>query len=203
MDKDNEDLQLCSACLRDNEKVEALHWCCDCTETLCDTCGKVHKRSRFSTNHKLIRLQDVKNSQSFLLTTSFLCDFHSGMKMAFYCNKHDQLLCEICLLQTHKDCKNISPIDQISSQGPCTTKYNENFDVLHRQSSKLTKMLDKIISEKKENLKILNSQKDRIEDSIKKMRADIEEHLSNLEKELMTSLTLKHESYVQQIEDEL
>jgi hypothetical protein len=35
------------------------------------------------------------------------------------------------------------------------------------------------------------------------MRADIEEHLSNLEKELMTSLTLKHESCVQQIEDEL
>ena len=33
MDKDKEDLQLCTACLRDNEKIEALHWCCDCTET--------------------------------------------------------------------------------------------------------------------------------------------------------------------------
>lgn len=203
MDKEKEDLQLCTACLRDDEKVEALHWCCDCTETLCDTCGKVHKRSRFSTNHKLIRLQDVNNSQSFLLTTSFLCDVHSGMKMAFYCNNHDQLLCEICLLQTHKDCKNISPIYQISSQGHCTTKYNDDFDVLHRQSSKFTEMLDKIISEKKENLKVLNLQKDRIEDSIKKMRAEIEEHLSNLEKELMTSLTLKHESCLQQIEEEI
>ena len=63
MDKDNEDLQLCTACLRDNEKIEALHWCCDCTETLCDTCGKVHKRSSFqqTTNYFDFRMLKTPN----------------------------------------------------------------------------------------------------------------------------------------------
>lgn len=195
-------IEICAACLRDNDNVEAKHWCCDCAEALCEDCGKVHKKSRFTTSHKLIRLRDVKNTKSFLMATSFLCDLHSDLRVTFYCNRHDQLICQTCLLQTHKDCKYITAIEQLMPERPRSSS-NDHFDVLQKQALKLADSLNQLINTRKDNLANLDQQNQTIQETIKKTKSEIIDHLTKLEEELLNSLSVKYDSCVEQIDDEI
>lgn len=40
------------------------------------------------------------------------CDVHIDQRTILYCTQHDKIICELCLSDTHKNCKSIISIDQ-------------------------------------------------------------------------------------------
>ena len=50
---------LCNPCETDDETVEALFFCIDCNDNLCETCAKSHRKSKPSAHHKVFEIHAV------------------------------------------------------------------------------------------------------------------------------------------------
>ncbi|XP_013408630.1 E3 ubiquitin-protein ligase TRIM71-like [Lingula anatina] len=83
---------LCDVCPEDN-KSPATSVCLDCKELMCSTCAGCHKRTRILKEHKLQELPAAVTDK---------CQVHPSIYLKSYCPQCDVLVCERCMVDTHK-----------------------------------------------------------------------------------------------------
>ncbi|XP_013392424.1 transcription intermediary factor 1-beta-like [Lingula anatina] len=83
---------LCDVCPKD-KKSPATSVCLDCNELMCSTCVGYHRRTSASKEHKL-------NELTAALTDK--CQVHPSIYLKSYCPQCDVLVCERCMVDTHK-----------------------------------------------------------------------------------------------------
>ena len=105
-------LLYCKPCQRDEEEVIADSWCQDCSEALCHTCEKYHKKLRPTCNHVVVSVTDLSVSSKKPYQKSLdICEAHNGRKLELFCKNHFQPCCAVCVAQNHNNCYGLCQLE--------------------------------------------------------------------------------------------
>ncbi len=92
----------CGSC----EDGKATGYCNDCGDFLCDRCQAAHKFVKYTRQHKLISLDELKVQVTSLVPPKKAvphCPKHSGNDLKIYCDTCSTLICMDCTIRLHKD----------------------------------------------------------------------------------------------------
>ncbi|CAC5423271.1 unnamed protein product [Mytilus coruscus] len=166
----------CVPCHYGEVNTKAEFWCYNCDEGLCLTCSGHHKRSMLSHHHKTIDIKSYKLSNQAIKTE---CDKH-GQQLNLYCPGHLMPCCEECIPTSHSKCSGIKRLASVVEE----TKMEKSKESLDKDINSILDILNKIVTNKSENIKRGEQQCDSIKGRVIKFRKKINEHLDILEKKL-------------------
>ena len=112
---------LCDPCQGEDEEENAVFYCTVCNEFFCNTCSKVHRRSKLSKHHPLLD-RDSMPKQKCASSKESMCTKHKGKFVEYYCNIHDDCCCSVCATIEHKQCK-VEYIDDIAIEFETSKEY--------------------------------------------------------------------------------
>ncbi|CAG2220018.1 unnamed protein product [Mytilus edulis] len=167
---------LCGPCHKGEVTTKADIWCYNCDEGLCSTCLSHHKRFKATCDHKTIDIKSYKPSIQAIKTE---CDKH-GQQLNLYCPSHLMPCCDECISTSHSKCTGIKSLAGVVEK----TKIEKSKETVETDISSLVNVLNKLISNKSENIKTGENQCVSIKKSITEIRKEINKHLDHLEKKL-------------------
>ena len=97
----------CSTC--DDE--EATMHCVDCNENYCPRCSAVHKKSKVSSTHNQISLDDALAGTTTIKRIP-RCQKHIGFEIDTYCKTCNESVCPKCIIEKHPK-HDFIPLDQV------------------------------------------------------------------------------------------
>ncbi|XP_052071720.1 uncharacterized protein LOC127710037 [Mytilus californianus] len=167
---------LCGPCHKGEVNTKADVWCYNCDEGLCSTCLSHHKRFKATCDHKTIDIKSYKPSIQAIKTE---CNKHS-QRLNLYCPSHLMPCCDECISTSHSKCTGIKSLAGVVEK----TKIAKSKETVETDISSLINVLNKLISNKSENIKTGENQCVSIKKSITEIRKEINKHLDHLEKKL-------------------
>ncbi|XP_076075384.1 uncharacterized protein LOC143046224 [Mytilus galloprovincialis] len=167
---------LCGPCHKGEVTTKADIWCYNCDEGLCWTCLSHHKRFKATCDHKTINIKSYKPSIQAIKTE---CDKH-GQQLNLYCPGHLMPCCDQCISTSHLKCTGIKSLAGVVDK----IKIEKSKETVETDISSLVNVLNKLISNKSENIKTGENQCVSIKNSITEIRNKINKHLDHLEKKL-------------------
>ena len=99
---EDDDDKNCGSC----EDGKATGYCNDCGDFLCDECQVGHKRYKYTRNHTVISLDELKTQVTSLIPPKKAaphCPKHSENSLKIYCDTCSTLICTDCTIRLHKD----------------------------------------------------------------------------------------------------
>jgi hypothetical protein len=99
-------------------------WCSDCEEGLCTECLEQHSLAKPCRNHTTIPISEYRKLPSCVLEINELCKEHHK-KFILYCKEHERPCCRICILENHKDCKEVVIVENIINNVKTSHMFNE------------------------------------------------------------------------------
>ena len=158
-------------------------WCSECNEGLCLSCKQHHNASNSSRQHVTIPIAEYRKVPAFILDIKEFCQKHNE-KYQMLCKSHDCPCCRRCIIEHHKECKDIDIIEDIIQN----VKTSVSFDDLHQQLSVISKNIRSIRKNRKANADLIRKQKKRIEKDIRDLRETMNNHLDKLQEKLTREL---------------
>ncbi|XP_053391524.1 E3 ubiquitin-protein ligase TRIM71-like [Mercenaria mercenaria] len=180
-----DDAQLyCQPCQKDGLKVSVHGYCQDCTEHLCESCYKTHRKPAPCRHHVLLDKCQMPKSQSLGqlqiphdLTEQ--CQQHRGKLIEYFCHQHNVFGCSPCVTINHRNCK-VDYIPDVSE------KYvtGNGYKLLVHSLKTLQENFKKIVDGAKTNKKKILENKATVKDEIKRFRQEVNSMFDNLEANL-------------------
>ena len=161
-------------------------WCSDCEEGLCTECLEQHSLAKPCRNHTTIPISEYRKLPSYVLEISELCKEHHE-RFNLYCKEHERPCYRICMLENHKDCKEVTVLENIIKNIKTSNMFNE----IEQLIDELIKTIGKIRQNRETNGSAVKEQKILVENEIWKLRRKIDKHLDMLQESLMKELTEK------------
>ena len=99
---EDDDDKNCGSC----EDGKATGYCNDCGDFLCDDCQVGHKRYKYTRNHTVISLDELKAQVTSLIPPKKAaphCPKHSENALKIYCDTCSTVICTDCTIRLHKD----------------------------------------------------------------------------------------------------
>ncbi|CAC5386096.1 unnamed protein product [Mytilus coruscus] len=158
-------------------------WCTECDEGLCKECQEHHRLSKASRNHSVIPFTDYEKLPTDVLKISQYCSKHNK-KFEMFCQKHEHPCCSKCIVESHKECRDIVDLDDV-------IKNYETPNALFEIEKTLVEVADnlqKIRQRQHDNMSTLKEKRKEIEKEIKKTRTEISNYLDKLQEDLMKQL---------------
>lgn len=91
------------ACTSCKSKENAMSRCNDCANFLCASCDNAHKYMRCFENHKVVLLDELRNSkEKVVIHKPLFCQTHSSENLKYYCFSCHVPVCNDCLIADHK-----------------------------------------------------------------------------------------------------
>ena len=173
---------LCSQCMKNDQQVKSAMFCVQCKDLFCLVCSKKHTKVAASKHHNLVRNHEGRKSLRSLSRSSLLKDFnvcskHLGNRFTKFCKEDNSFCCPDCVRNDHKLCSEFFTI-------PSEIYTDELKKRLKEYDPTLKNIKTKLESLRKENTKtvrILESQKAQILQTIKDYRKRIDELFDKLE----------------------
>ncbi|XP_063400188.1 uncharacterized protein LOC134684809 [Mytilus trossulus] len=159
----------------------APQWCTECEETLCSECTEAHKVQKMSRSHHLVEI--CKLPKNIHLSNN--CSMHQQLPLDYFCVDHDIVCCKECLPKYHRVCKNITSIDFASK----SSKQSDTFLFFKDQLCLILETLDRLNTNRKENLSRIEQEEIQIRNQIAKTKENIIQRLESLEESLIYQLT--------------
>jgi hypothetical protein len=94
-------------------------------------------------------------------------------KFNVYCKEHECPCCGICMVETHKDCMDISILDNIIKDVKTSAIFNE----IEQLINEMTETIGKIRLNRQTNSSAVREQKITVENEIRELRTKINDHL--------------------------
>ena len=174
----------CGICdIRHMSKPSAV-WCPDCDEGLCTECLDHHSLAKPSRKHTTIPIAEYLKLPSYLLEIKEHCNEHHE-KFNVYCKEHECPCCGICMVETHKDCMDISILDNIIKDVKTSDLFNEIDELINE----MAETIGKIRQNRETNSGAVREQKIIVENEIQELRTNINNHLDKLQENLIKELT--------------
>ena len=159
-------------------------WCPDCDEGLCTECLDHHSFAKPSRNHITQPIAEYLKLPSYVLEIKEHCNEHRE-KFNVYCKEHECPCCGICMVETHKDCMDISILDNIIKDVKTSDLFNEIDELINE----MTETIGKIRQNRETNSGAVREQKIIVENEIQELRTNINNHLDKLQENLIKELT--------------
>ena len=96
-EKVNAKSEHCEFCSVANITVDALHYCLNCTKSLCSKCAEKHKNRYLFTNHSIIPRDSSQEGAA-----GVRCWHHKSELVSYFCLKCTTAVCTLCTV-THHD----------------------------------------------------------------------------------------------------
>ncbi|KAI8494855.1 hypothetical protein Bbelb_274600 [Branchiostoma belcheri] len=80
-------------------------YCVECTDYLCRTCDRTHRRFKATKSHKVVTIQDLNSGQAateLRAREPSKCEDHHELNK-FYCDTCHRVICLHCVVTEHKD----------------------------------------------------------------------------------------------------
>ncbi|CAG2208012.1 unnamed protein product [Mytilus edulis] len=190
-------LAVCGVCDYQHINKASVVWCSECDEGLCEGCKVHHAASKGSRNHSIVLIYDYQNLPSNILQITQICPIlgFSIYKSYYVSNqkltkKHDTPCCRRCVVETHNDCKEIDALDDIIQN----VKSSNAFLEIEQIMAELSKNLQRIRINRKENIRNLEENRTQIEKEVHQTRILINTHLDKLQESLMKELYAAEET---------
>ncbi|XP_063425557.1 uncharacterized protein LOC134709319 [Mytilus trossulus] len=86
----------CQLCEESNQ----IKWkCYQCDFLLCTKCQKLHMKVKSNDQHTIINIKDIASQQA---KDYIPCEVHSGQNCASFCQTCDEVVCPLCITNTHR-----------------------------------------------------------------------------------------------------
>jgi hypothetical protein len=121
-----------------------------------------------------------------VLEINEVCNEHHE-KFIAYCKEHERPCCRICILENHKDCKEVVIVENIIHN----IKTSHIFNEIERSIDELFETIGKIRQNRETNYSAIKEQKISVENEIRELRTQIDKHFDKLQEGLMKELTEK------------
>jgi hypothetical protein len=173
----------CNVCSMRHIIKSSVVWCSECDEGFCTDCKEYHSLAKATRDHVTITFAEYQKLPSFIVGINPLCDEHRE-KYQTYCKEHESVCCRKCVFTSHKNCKDLVPLEDVVDN----VKNSSSVQEMEHLLDDLTKNIKTIIESGQDNLDMLNETKAGIEKEINQIRLAINGYLDKLEKELLTKL---------------
>ena len=159
-------------------------WCRECEEGLCTECTEYHSSVKLSRSHTTIPIAEYQKLPSYVLEIKEHGSEHQD-KFSLYCKEHECPCCRICIVENHKDCREVDVLENITKNVKTSTMFNE----IEHLIKELIENIGKIRQNREINSSSVKEQKRIIENEIQERRTKINTHLDKLQEDLMKELT--------------
>ena len=159
-------------------------WCRECEEGLCTECIEYHSSVKLSRGHTTIPIEEYQKLPSYVLEIKEHCNEHHE-KFNLYCKEHECPCCRICNVENHKDCKEVTILENITKNVKTSTMFNETEHLI----KEMFENIGKIRQNRETNSSSVKEQKRIIENEIHELRTKVNNHLDKLQEDLMKELT--------------
>ncbi|XP_052223854.1 tripartite motif-containing protein 75-like [Dreissena polymorpha] len=188
----------CSVCDEDGINNEGLFHCKICLKTYCDDCVKMHKK--LLKDHAVSAKSDgdswyVANKVD---DTIELCEEHTTEKLTMFCEDHEQLLCNLCLLLNHRQCSRVFTLAEQAKSNSQRIPLVQVSKGIEKSQKRLKDMVDR----GKDNIKSLKASYEQICEEILDERRQINENLDRLQQNTIRELESIYERLNNSIEDD-
>ena len=122
-------------CSLEDCQGEAVMYCTNDQEYLCQPCADEHAVGRFTRKHKTIEADKVSEVNTPPTDSKHLCGQHPNHLLDFYCKTCDVIVCHACINFAHND-------HHITSLHPFVKPCEERLDVIMKRIDKLLKCVD-------------------------------------------------------------
>ena len=155
IEKAKTESQRCNACARDYENVTANSWCVNCSEALCEMCEKHHRKLKHTSQHRVVHIENIKQSDMKLESADLYCSEHPNEQVKAYCHDHSTVCCMTCITLTHRKCDNVQDVEkaaEMMKKSTDTMNLEKSFVDLKVDLEKITDARQKNLSECKTSL---------------------------------------------------
>lgn len=174
----------CGPCGNDGVIIEAIHFCPDCKEYLCESCETSHNRMKITRNHTLILVSEMSAKESYVHVTdsnSLLCLCHRN-ENEIYCKLHDEVFCSDCKAIKHRLCQTVfieAMVNEFDQNIYKTTLENAN---------SLKEKLMKLQTTQKEDREKLSAETGKCKEEIAAFRAELNQQLDKIEESVLNDM---------------
>lgn len=158
----------------------AKKYCKDCGGHFCMYCAKTHVRTALTKTHEIIDVDKRSRTTEVARnsTTRFQNKCHDhGADLVSYCEPHDSLCCNVCVMSVHKDCKRVVKLSEAASGNKAKVMCKD----LESTIKKLQAQFSDIQSQRRDHLQYMDEQNDAIMSSIRMFRKSINGIVDRLE----------------------
>ena len=185
----------CEPCDYRGVNREALTFCRNCKEYMCQLCTESHKGQKMSRNHKLLDVKDMSGMQTSTVSDSLVmsCDCDQTSPITHYCIDHDQAFCTNCKILKHRKCQSITIGEKIKS-------FSENplKEVIQRVVT-LKKEMDSFIRNRTTDLKHVQNMTTQCKSDIHTFRKELNSYLDILEDKVIKESEIHEAKYKHEI----
>src|SRR6218665_988066 len=132
---------MCTAILEEDEQKpkNATMRCLECRDNFCEMCAKMHKLSKLSKTHNIVKIGSETEEDISKMQTTRNCAVHNQQPLNFYCADCKKIICVSCFVENHAShkCKDV------------TTIHNEFRQAIEMEAMKISKCVEKIKSKRK------------------------------------------------------
>ncbi|XP_052778893.1 uncharacterized protein LOC128216373 [Mya arenaria] len=128
----------CEPCLNDGQSRNVEGFCMECNEYLCHLCLDVHRKLRMLKTHHVKRGEDIPVQKPNQYPEEISCSFHTDEKITSYCQSHQQLCCDQCVILGHKVCIGLKHIGDFFKEFSESKDFQTDFENLKSLQSTYT-----------------------------------------------------------------
>ncbi|XP_061180278.1 uncharacterized protein LOC133188809 [Saccostrea echinata] len=188
--------KFCDPCKRGDEEKEAVSWCRECGEALCDQCTTYHKRVKMLMDHAVFSLEEIRTQPRKIAETEEVCYLHPRKNVEAICHNHDKLCCMDCVAYDHSECKKVMPITDAAKE----IKGSKAITNLIIKLKQIDNQAVSVIESRSANVEELQKQQETIIYEIQKLRAEIAKHLEELEEQFRQDFSIMHKALLEKLD---
>ena len=175
--------ELCGACKIDGDYRQAVEFCLDCNQPICQTCVDCHRRIKQKQGHKLMENTPEAVRAAQVLSACLICPNHPDKNIELICRNHDTLCCSTCATVNHRDCRQVK---EVATESVENTPHKRDLRDIMSRLVDVQKHAENLMKEHQKNKQDIQFQISAIiPKQIQEMRASLNNTLDNLEKQLL------------------
>lgn len=181
--------KLCEICDRKNEKINAVSWCFECQEAICEGCVRSHQVIKGLEHHQIKSLDKFKKEHvTHIPTVDVYCQKHKGKKLEIYCHDHKTMCCLTCMTTDHRKCDKVTTIDEAAGE----IKQSADDERVGKRIKMLSVQMRECADDCDKNAGELTSQKQEIETTISDEKRKVIGMFETLENQARSELDTMH-----------
>ena len=172
----------CGPCSLRGRTREAINYCIDCPDYLCDDCKDYHCTLAVTRNHTIMSGSRIPVYARGRPSPGIICSCNKGQPVTFYCNEHQEIICSACKTFNHHKCKT-SSIQEKSSDYK-----SSKLDLILAEIKSLEVKYERLKQDSTGSKKEVNKLKEDCQKEIKKYRKELDTIFDDLESNILTEL---------------
>ena len=181
-------VKACEVCRQEQMLVQAVYWCKECLEGLCQECERVHGRIRLSRDHHVVGMESLENEalEKLLSPRRGLdpCPEHRGKTLTLVCLDCKTVACDTCIAVFHGGCK------KIESSTKIVTDFRTEFCLVETTLDGYFNTAAEVLKIQHEMLDCLTQSKEEVISEIKAFGQRVVNSILEKEQQLITTVDL-------------